>query len=111
MIGVCNNTSVQYFVYVFVQFMRDASEVMDMLLKTQTGDLQDDDPQTSYLISAWARICKILGQYTGLKYSTKHSTKCMHKGKNDEYIMYVCMMQVVDIKSNLNVILVSVSPF
>ena len=49
------------FVYVFIQFMRDASEVMDMLLKTQTGDLQDDDPQTSYLISAWARICKILG--------------------------------------------------
>lgn len=50
------------FVYVFIQFMRDASEVMDMLLKAQTGDLQDDDPQTSYLISAWARICKILGQ-------------------------------------------------
>ncbi|KDR17150.1 importin-5 isoform X1 [Zootermopsis nevadensis] len=45
------------------KFMRDASEVMDMLLKTQTeGDLQDDDPQTSYLISAWARICKILGK-------------------------------------------------
>ena len=44
--------------------MRDASEVMDMLLKTQTeGELQDDDPQTSYLISAWARICKILGEY------------------------------------------------
>ncbi|XP_067014129.1 importin-5 [Anabrus simplex] len=45
------------------KFMRDASEVMDMLLKTQTeGDLPDDDPQTSYLISAWARICKILGK-------------------------------------------------
>ncbi|GFG38740.1 hypothetical protein Cfor_07043, partial [Coptotermes formosanus] len=44
------------------KFMHDASEVMDMLLKTQTGDLQDDDPQTSYLISAWARICKILGK-------------------------------------------------
>jgi hypothetical protein len=58
------------FVYVLIQFMRDASEVMDMLLKAQTGDLQDDDPQTSYLISAWARICKILGQSTGLEYST-----------------------------------------
>jgi hypothetical protein len=47
----------------FVQFMRDASDVMDMLLQTQTeGGLQDDDPQTSYLISAWTRICKILGQ-------------------------------------------------
>uniref|UniRef100_A0A6M2DRC2 Putative karyopherin importin beta 3 n=1 Tax=Xenopsylla cheopis TaxID=163159 RepID=A0A6M2DRC2_XENCH len=45
------------------KFMRDASEVMDMLLKTHSeGDLPDDDPQTSYLISAWARICKILGK-------------------------------------------------
>lgn len=45
------------------KFMSDASEVMDMLLKTHTeGNLPDDDPQTSYLISAWARICKILGK-------------------------------------------------
>ncbi|XP_075236845.1 karyopherin beta 3 [Lycorma delicatula] len=45
------------------KFMNDASEVMDMLLKTHAdGDLPDDDPQTSYLISAWARICKILGK-------------------------------------------------
>lgn len=36
---------------------------MDMLLKTHSeGNLSDDDPQTSYLISAWARICKILGK-------------------------------------------------
>lgn len=45
------------------KFMRDASEVMDLLLKTADGDLPEDDPQTSYLISAWARICKILGLY------------------------------------------------
>lgn len=45
------------------KFMSDASEVMDMLLKTHTeGSLPDDDPQTTYLISAWARICKILGK-------------------------------------------------
>lgn len=45
------------------KFMSDASEVMDMLLKTHTeGNLPDDDPQTTYLISAWARICKILGE-------------------------------------------------
>lgn len=45
------------------KFISDASEVMDMLLKTHSeGDLPDDDPQTSYLISAWARICKILGK-------------------------------------------------
>nr|CAG4651581.1 EOG090X00U8 [Triops cancriformis] len=46
------------------KFTRDASEVMDMLLKTQTegGEMADDDPQVSYMISAWARICKILGR-------------------------------------------------
>ena len=46
------------------KFTRDASEVMDMLLKTQTegGEMADDDPQLSYMISAWARICKILGK-------------------------------------------------
>jgi len=43
------------------KFMADAVEVMELLLKTHT-DLPDDDPQTSYLISAWARICKIMGK-------------------------------------------------
>jgi len=48
------------------KFVRDASEVMDMLLKTHsTHELADDDPQTTYLISAWARICKILGKQLG----------------------------------------------
>lgn len=44
------------------KFLADASEVMDLLLKTH-GDgqeLPDDDPQTSYLISAWSRICKVI---------------------------------------------------
>ncbi|XP_062302426.1 importin-5 [Osmerus eperlanus] len=46
------------------KFMPDASAVMQLLLKTQTdfNDLEDDDPQTSYMISAWARMCKILGK-------------------------------------------------
>nr|XP_033804302.1 importin-5 [Geotrypetes seraphini] len=46
------------------KFMQDASEVMQLLLKTQTdfSDLEDDDPQISYMISAWARMCKILGK-------------------------------------------------
>ena len=37
---------------------------MQLLLKTQTeeADLEDDDPQVSYMISAWARMCKILGK-------------------------------------------------
>lgn len=43
------------------KFMADATEVMDMLLKTHEvgAELPDDDPQTSYLISAWSRICKV----------------------------------------------------
>lgn len=45
------------------KFCSDASEVMQMLLATQTGDLKlaDDDPQLSYMMAAWARICRILG--------------------------------------------------
>lgn len=43
------------------KFMSDASEIMDMLLKThgEGCELPDDDPQTSYLISAWSRLCKV----------------------------------------------------
>jgi HEAT repeat protein len=46
------------------KFMADATEVMNMLLKThgEGAELPDDDPQTSYLISAWSRICKVLGK-------------------------------------------------
>lgn len=45
------------------KFMGDANEVMNMLLQNQIeGGLPDDDPQTTYLITAWARICKILGK-------------------------------------------------
>ena len=37
---------------------------MQLLLKTQTDteELEDDDPQISYLIAAWARMCKIIGK-------------------------------------------------
>lgn len=28
----------------------------------QIGSLEVDDPQVSYMISAWARICKIMGK-------------------------------------------------
>lgn len=45
------------------KFCTDASDIMQMLLATQTGDLKlaDDDPQLSYMMAAWARICRILG--------------------------------------------------
>jgi len=47
------------------KFMSDCSDVMQLLLKTQTEqatELADDDPQISYMISAWARMCKIMGK-------------------------------------------------
>ncbi|XP_071950516.1 importin-5-like [Antedon mediterranea] len=46
------------------KFLQDASDIMELLLKTQTdaNELEDDDPQTSYMISAWARMCKLLGK-------------------------------------------------
>jgi len=45
------------------KFAADASEVMELLLSSQVKgeDMPEDDPQMSYMISAWARICKILG--------------------------------------------------
>jgi len=45
------------------KFLPDASAVMQLLLNTQSGieELEADDPIISYLISAWARMCKIIG--------------------------------------------------
>merc|ERR1719225_1448209 len=45
------------------KFAPDASEVMQLLLASQIKgeEMAEDDPQMSYMISAWARICKILG--------------------------------------------------
>jgi len=44
------------------KFMSDAGKMMDIMLKSQEADMPDDDPQISYLIAAWARVCKIMGQ-------------------------------------------------
>ncbi|GBP12896.1 Importin-5 [Eumeta japonica] len=47
------------------KFAGDAEEVMNMLLKTsaESGEaLPADDPQTSFLIPAWSRICRIMGK-------------------------------------------------
>jgi len=46
------------------KFFTDASDVMQLLLKTQidSEEIEADDPQMSYLISAWARMCKIIGK-------------------------------------------------
>lgn len=48
------------------KFTQDASDIMDLLLRTQIDNggvqIQEDDPQLSYMITAWARICQILGE-------------------------------------------------
>lgn len=51
------------------KFMPDASDIMQVLLAAQqqmgaAGDEEDsaDDPQMSYMMSAWARICKLMGE-------------------------------------------------
>jgi len=45
------------------KFSADANDVMELLLSSQVKgeEMAEDDPQMSYMISAWARICKILG--------------------------------------------------
>ena len=37
---------------------------MDLLLKAQTSgeEFASDDPQVPYLVSAWARMCTIMGE-------------------------------------------------
>jgi hypothetical protein len=48
------------------RFTQDAADIMDLLLRTQVDnggvEIDDDDPQMSYMITAWARICQILGE-------------------------------------------------
>eukprot|EP01135_Chromosphaera_perkinsii_P006621 Nk52_evm23s554 gene=Nk52_evmTU23s554 len=44
------------------KFKQDAESIMKMLANTQVGELDSDDPQISYMLAAWARICKVLGK-------------------------------------------------
>jgi hypothetical protein len=43
----------------------DANEIMGVLLNAQQsmGEMASDDPQVSYMMSAWARICKLMGEH------------------------------------------------
>ena len=43
-------------------FRADAPDIMQVLHNTQQQQLDDDDPQISYMLSAWARICKVIGK-------------------------------------------------
>eukprot|EP00871_Galdieria_phlegrea_P002659 jgi/Galph1/3394/GphlegSOOS_G2049.1 len=42
------------------KFSVDAAQVMDMLVRTHSGELAPDDPQAAYLMQAYARICRCL---------------------------------------------------
>ncbi|MFH4978712.1 hypothetical protein AB6A40_005421 [Gnathostoma spinigerum] len=46
------------------KFEKDAIEIMQTLLADQSSfaEMEPDDPQVSYMISAWTRICKVLGE-------------------------------------------------
>ncbi|KAK4788129.1 hypothetical protein SAY86_019448 [Trapa natans] len=44
------------------KFRDDAKQVMDVLMSLQRSDMETDDPTTSYMLQAWARLCKCLGQ-------------------------------------------------
>ncbi|KAL8142865.1 hypothetical protein V2J09_015897 [Rumex salicifolius] len=44
------------------KFRDDAKQVMEVLMSLQGSQLEADDPTTSYMLQAWARLCKCLGQ-------------------------------------------------
>ncbi|MFS8008671.1 putative TOG domain, importin beta family [Helianthus anomalus] len=44
------------------KFKDDAKQVMDVLMSLQGSQLETDDPTSSYMLQAWARLCKCLGQ-------------------------------------------------
>ncbi|PVV04701.1 hypothetical protein BB560_000793 [Smittium megazygosporum] len=42
-------------------FKNDSLNLIDIFSRIQSEVVDDDDPQISYLIAAWARLCKIMG--------------------------------------------------
>ncbi|KAJ6801654.1 importin-5-like [Iris pallida] len=44
------------------KFRDDAKQVMEVLMSLQGSQMETDDPITSYMLQAWARLCKCLGQ-------------------------------------------------
>lgn len=44
------------------KFKDDAKQVMDVLMSLQGSQLEADDPTNSYMLQAWTRLCKCLGQ-------------------------------------------------
>ena len=44
------------------RFAADAREIMQMLMQLQSGGFEDDDPTVQYMLQAWTRLCKCLGE-------------------------------------------------
>ncbi|KAL6511136.1 hypothetical protein OROGR_022260 [Orobanche gracilis] len=44
------------------KFKEEAKQVMEVLMSLQGSQMGTDDPTTSYMLQAWARLCKCLGQ-------------------------------------------------
>ncbi|XP_010923358.1 uncharacterized protein [Elaeis guineensis] len=44
------------------KFRDDARQVMEVLMTLQGSQMETDDPIISYMLQAWARLCKCLGQ-------------------------------------------------
>ncbi|KAK9169628.1 hypothetical protein Syun_001768 [Stephania yunnanensis] len=44
------------------KFRDDAKQVMEVLMSLQGSQMEADDPTISYMLQAWARLCKCLGQ-------------------------------------------------
>lgn len=44
------------------KFYQDAKEIMEQFMKTQSAPMEQDDPQVSFLLQSWARICRCMGQ-------------------------------------------------
>jgi hypothetical protein len=43
------------------RFSQDAREVMNLLMQLQSGGFEDDDQTVQYMLQAWTRLCKCLG--------------------------------------------------
>lgn len=43
-------------------FQPHAKDLIDVMIATQHSATDPDDPQISYLLASWARICKVLCQ-------------------------------------------------
>ncbi|KAL6068524.1 Importin-5 [Balamuthia mandrillaris] len=70
------------------KFSPDAREVIEVMLQIQQKPLDADDPQVSFLLQAWARICKALGS-DFVPYLRHVMPSLMHSAKLDPEVTIV----------------------